>query len=62
MPNKTNKKHKYKLINQETGKVISYFRMKPAAVQEQKRIEREYFGLKTQIKEIEKGKEENANK
>ncbi|HKL24179.1 MAG TPA: hypothetical protein VJ912_02490 [Candidatus Nanoarchaeia archaeon] len=57
MPKKRNKKHKYKLINQETEKVISYFKMKLTAVQEQKRIEREYFGLKTQIKEI-----ENANK
>ncbi|HKL23979.1 MAG TPA: hypothetical protein VJ912_01455 [Candidatus Nanoarchaeia archaeon] len=49
MPNKTNKKHKYKLINQETGKVISYFRMKTAAVQEQKRLKKEFFGLKTKL-------------
>jgi len=49
MPNKTNKKHKYKLVNLETGKVIGYYRMKPTAVQEQKRLKREFFGLKTKL-------------
>ncbi|MFW6130598.1 MAG: hypothetical protein ACOC56_05375 [Atribacterota bacterium] len=45
-------KYKYKLINLETGKVIGYYRMKTTAVQEQKRIEREYFGLKTKLEVI----------
>jgi len=52
MPNKRNKKHKYKLVNVETGKVIGYYRMKPTAVQEQKRLKREFFGLKTKLEVI----------
>ncbi|MFW5895121.1 MAG: hypothetical protein ACOCT9_00100 [archaeon] len=55
MPTNSNKT-KYKLINPETEKVMGYYRLKSTAVQEQKRIEREYFGLKTKLEVIGKGK------